>query len=237
VLRKRSHADVIVAVGLLAALVLLLAAAAVRDDLGLAEFVYDVLLAVATSIFTALAFWYVLQWRIGPRVSFADFISIRFDKPSQRYVYRVKLWNPHRSRSCLDVEVRCAFRMQGLDPDLPYNTTGFVFSEQALMRLEPRGDRIVHLSPDSLGSSVHSARFPSELQTILADRKGQWLEEMMRLDVGIAIRVEVLVTDELTGVRRYYRSKDYRCDDILPNEFSVVGVDLGPPTSSPKASA
>ena len=179
------------------------------------------MLSVPIGVFCSFVTWWILNYRIIPKIKFSDDIS-RIDEDSKSF-YRFKFENCSKRR-ILDSEIIVKLRIKGLK----YSTNWEV------IYLPIDNDRIPIIK--SIKKEKKKIREVPRLELGLIDKKyfrflpntikrkiqndTITLEELMNLGSESQLILFVTGFDEISGARKTFESKPYKVGDIKKGKFN-----------------
>lgn len=200
------------------------------DNFGWANLGVSAAVSGLMGVLASYVFWLWVTRVLAPRIKYSEKISVNDKWPGGPTKYRVKIQNVGR-RAAVDFQAICVLRIPGVATGENYKLVKLRTLDVPLPRLEHGHSRIITIKTDGLNKR-HVRDLPDPLPTWLNQSPAVGLEKILNAFPGSEAILYLSAYDEVSGVRRSYRSRPYNAGSITRGYFkqdSVETVEGGSP--------
>lgn len=181
-------------------------------------------ISVVFGLLASLLSWLWITRGLSPKIIYSDMISMNDKWPGGPTKFRIKIKNVGR-RAAVDFSAICLLRIPGVATGDNYKLIKLRTLDVPLARLERGNSRIVTVKTDGLNKN-HVRDLPDPLPEWLNQKPAVGLDKILEAFPGSELVLYLSAYDEVSGVRRTYRSKPYTAQSITRGYFEPAGVKI-----------
>lgn len=166
-------------------------------------------------------FWLYLTRRLSPRLEFSSKVCI--SRNNDLIKYRIKIRNSG-NRAAVDFSAYCLLRVPGVATGENFKLVALRTLDVPLPRLAPKAARVITVKTDGLNPRAVET-IPDPLRSWLNRNPPSGVDQIIRSFPGSELVLHISAYDEVSGSRKFFRSKPYTESDFLWGYFDQSGVD------------